>query len=341
MEENVMLNNRSIIVSMIFAAQMLCMSAGVPDHSVIATLRGMPAAIVGMSKRSIQTISSPVWHFTRHAPYPKCKIAAVVAGVAATKAALNYKQIRALDKKRDYEHVLLGDRPESETKFYKWGLKEWGSARLIKLKSSEVMKRLETEMKTGNIRLPQFPQERPTWQDVLTAIKAEKSAFWDDIEWLEKNHVVYLECASDFFDPRGIKLDYKNACAGAPLNHHGEKALPESPGSWTEAQERYINAYMENPWWEPIKPYGSSWDFINQCAYVKDYAQNIALNIYRPLFKMVKPNYSYAAQTYWKLYTSWQRLRELEKLIQEKVAGMHHHPYVPGGVPQVIINNHR
>ncbi|MDR3550388.1 MAG: hypothetical protein P4L31_03175, partial [Candidatus Babeliales bacterium] len=68
------------------------------------------------------------------------------------------------------------------------------------------------------------------------------------------------------------------------------------------------------------------------------HAQNIALNLYRPFFKAVKPNYSYAAKTYWRLYTSWQRLREIEKLISKKVAGFAP-AGVPGGVGQIIIQN--
>lgn len=237
----------------------------------------------------------------------------------------NYKEIRALDKKRNPDHILLGDKADSITRFYKWKLKKWGSARSVKAEWREVLLALATDHTVaGELKLCKADGTvivNPTWNEVLAVIKEEKDEFWQDIQKLEKDHLVYLDSYGEYMDSFGVQADYKKACANAPVNGSGEQANPLTPGEWTETQEKYINNFMRNPWWTPVQSYGSSWKIINAVASAKDYAENIALNIYRPFFKMVKPNYSYAAQVYWKMYTSWQRLIELEELVKQKVAG--------------------
>lgn len=229
------------------------------------------------------------------------KIATVTAGaigvigaVALTKYLINYKALRSLHKKRDLEHVLLGDMSNSAIKFYKWELKSWGTASSIEAQWQKVLRRFISLANNKGLTIEDDAGAivaNPTWQDVRKAISREKTEFWQDIKQLEQEHVLYADFMPDYFDAFGIQRDYKDACYYAPKDSKGCRASPQSPGSWTQAQEAFINNYMES-------------------------AAN--KNI---IFKMIKPNYRYAAQVYWQMYVLLQRLEQIERLFVEVEAG--------------------
>jgi len=236
---------------------------------------------------------------------------AALIGVAATvKYLINYKKLREVDKKRDLEHLFFGDISYSTTKFYKWELKEWGTASAIESNWQKVLRRLVTLAKNKELSIADahgFIIENPTWKDMRDAIERERKEFLTDMQQLESDHVVYADYAPSYFDAFGIARDYKNACYDAPLNNRGERAKPQSPGSWTQDQEYFINSYMD-------------------AAADK--------NIF---FKMIKPNYHYAAQVYWQIYVLFQRVTQIERLLAEVEAGFAQ-ATVRETVPEKIIN---
>ncbi|MCX5922061.1 MAG: hypothetical protein NTX86_01905 [Candidatus Dependentiae bacterium] len=250
----------------------------------------------------------------------------VTVTAALTRFLYNYAGIRTLDKKRNLDHMCLGDRHDGPIKFYKWEVQNYPAARLIKANGAAIIQAFKTSAQNGTLYIPDLNGNSiayPTWKHVRDAIDREKDEFWQDILQLERDHLVYCDVMPSLVDAFGIQREYDKACVDAPLNARGEHADPQGPGSWTEQQERSINLAMQNPWSNPT------------------FLQRIS----KPIFTAIKPNYVYAAKTYWKILKIWQRLCELEKLLAQQQAGVFINPNRPqnGGIqaPVVVINNNQ
>jgi len=314
--------NKSMIFSALAVLQlgMPVSVEGIAGHALNRVDLALNACTPSLTTAAIGAASLIAGGLATNKCGPKAGVCIGAAAAIVGLAVSNYAKIRALDKKRDPDHVFLGDKRKAFTKFYKWE-KRWPTARIIDENWRGVIERFITLHKINRLRIADAAGNiipNPTWTDIYNAIGREKDEFWADIQTLENDHLLYFSFfAEGLFDASGIKKDYKNACAAAPKNDRRDNANPSAPESWTVAQERFINEYMENPWAQ----------------------RNIFIRYpYRLAFTVLKPNYGYAAQTHWKIFKQWQRLVALERIVEHVLAYFSNHLIGGGPGAPVIIN---